>query len=82
VWLILTYANTLYSVWQYIKYSWNNQMMLTTTQAAEKLNVHPETIRRLVKAGRLKAVLLNTSTTRTQLRIDEKELDAFIAGKS
>ncbi len=57
-------------------------MMLTTTQAAEKLNVHAATIRRLVKAGRLKAVKLSTETTRTQLRIDEKELDAFIAGKS
>lgn len=55
-------------------------MMLTTSQAAERLNVHPETIRRLVKAGRLKAVKLSTDTTRTQLRIDEKELQAFIDG--
>ncbi len=55
-------------------------MMLTVAQAAEKLNVHPETVRRLVKAGRLIAVKLNTATVRTQLRIDEKELDAFIAG--
>jgi excisionase family DNA binding protein len=29
-------------------------MMLTTTQAAKRLSVHPETIRRLVKAGKLK----------------------------
>ena len=56
--------------------------MLTVIQAAEKLNVHPETIRRLVKAGRLAAVKLNTETTRTQLRIDEKELQAFIEGKA
>ncbi len=55
-------------------------MMLTVAQAAEKLNVHPETIRRLVKAGRLVAVKLNIATARTQLRIDEKELDAFISG--
>jgi excisionase family DNA binding protein len=57
-------------------------MMLTVTQAAERLNVHGETIRRLVKAGRLKAVKLNTETTRTQLRIDEKELQAFIEGRA
>ena len=43
-------------------------MMLTTTQAAERLSVHPDTTRRLVKAGRLKAV---------KLSIDEKELEAF-----
>ena len=52
-------------------------MMLTTQQAADKLNVHPETIRRLVKAGKLKAVSLS-DTERARLRIDEKELQAFI----
>jgi len=56
----------------------NNQMMLTTTQAAERLNCHPETIRRLVKAGKLKSVALS-ETARPQLRIDEKELELFIA---
>jgi excisionase family DNA binding protein len=56
-------------------------MMLTTSQAAERLSVHPETIRRLVKAGRLKAVKLSVDeTTHSQLRIDEKELQAFIDG--
>jgi excisionase family DNA binding protein len=58
-------------------------MMLTTTEAAERLSVYPETIRRLVKAGRLKAVKLSVDdTTRSQLRIDEKELQAFIEGKA
>ena len=52
-------------------------MMLTTPQAAERLNVHPETIRRLVKAGKLKAVSLS-DTARSRLRIDERELQAFI----
>jgi excisionase family DNA binding protein len=52
-------------------------MMLTTPQAAERLNVHPETIRRLVKAGKLKAVSLSDSS-RPRLRIDERELQAFI----
>jgi excisionase family DNA binding protein len=54
-------------------------MMLTTTQAAERLSVHPETVRRLVKAGKLNAVKLSIDeTTRSQLRIDEKELKAFM----
>ena len=54
-------------------------MMLTTTQAAERLSVHPDTIRRLVKAGKLKAVKLSIDdTTRSQLRIDEVDLQAFI----
>ena len=54
-------------------------MMLTTQQAADKLNVHSATIRRLVKAGRLKAVKLSVDeTTRSQLRIDEVDLQAFI----
>ena len=52
-------------------------MMLTTPQAAERLSVHPDTIRRLVKAGKLKAVSLS-DTERARLRIDEKELQAFI----
>ena len=52
-------------------------MMLTTPQAAERLNVHPETIRRLVKAGKLKAIALSNAS-RPHLRIDERELQAFI----
>jgi excisionase family DNA binding protein len=59
----------------------NPTMMLTTQQAAERLNVHPETIRRLVKAGKLKAVALS-QTGRARLRIDEKELQAFIDGST
>jgi len=54
-------------------------MMLTTAQAAERLNVHPETIRRLVKAGKLKAVALSDSS-RPRLRIDERGLQAFMDG--
>ena len=52
-------------------------MMLTTQQAADKLNVHPETIRRLVKAGKLKAVSLS-DTEQARIRIDDRELQAFI----
>ena len=56
-------------------------MMLTTQQAADKLNVHPETIRRLVKAGKIKAVALS-DTARARIRIDDRELQAFIKGSS
>lgn len=56
-------------------------MMLTTKQVANRLAVHPATVRRLVKAGRIKAVLLSTSE-RARFRIDEKELQAFIDGGS
>ena len=52
-------------------------MMLTTTQAAERLSVHPDTIRRLVKAGKLRAVVLS-NVSRVRIRIDETELQRFI----
>ena len=52
-------------------------MMLTTPQAAERLNVHPETIRRMVKAGKLRAVVLS-NVSRARIRIDELELQRFI----
>jgi len=52
-------------------------MMLTTPQAAERLNVHVETVRRLVKAGKLKALVLS-DTTRARIRIDETDLQRFI----
>ena len=52
-------------------------MMLTTPQAAKRLNVHPETIRRLVKAGKLRAVVLS-NVSRARIRIDETELQRFI----
>jgi DNA binding domain, excisionase family len=55
--------------------------MLTTKQAAEKLNVHPETIRRLVKAGKVKAVALS-DTKYSRFRIDEKELQVFMDGSA
>ena len=55
--------------------------MLTTQQAADKLKVHSETIRRLVKAGKLKSVALS-DTARARIRIDDRELHAFIEGSS
>jgi len=52
-------------------------MMLTTPQAAERLNVHPETIRRMIKNGTLSAVVFNNAS-RARIRIDELELQRFI----
>jgi excisionase family DNA binding protein len=57
------------------------KMMLTTQQAATRLSVHPETIRRMVKAGRLKAIALS-GTKNSRLRIDDCELQAFIDGNT
>jgi excisionase family DNA binding protein len=56
-------------------------MMLTVPQAAKILNCHPETIRRLVKAQKIRAMSLS-STGRSQLRIDEKDLQSFINAQS
>jgi len=52
-------------------------MMLTTPQAAKRLNVHPDTIRRMIKAGKLPAVVFNNES-RARIRIDEAELQRFI----
>jgi excisionase family DNA binding protein len=53
--------------------------MLTVKEVAERLKVNPETVRRLINAGRLKAVIFG-SEKRKSYRIDERELDAFISG--
>jgi len=84
---MLTFAENRYTLLLMFTYVYsftqagNIMAMLNTKQAAEKLAVHPATIRRLVKSGQLKATVLNSVTTRSQLRIDENVLDAFIAGK-
>jgi excisionase family DNA binding protein len=51
--------------------------MLTSKQAAEKLGVHPETLRRMVRDGRLKAVHLGKGP-RSKLRVEESEVQRFI----
>ena len=50
--------------------------MLTTAQAAERLGVHPETLRRMIRDGRLKAIHLGNGP-KAKIRVDEKELQAF-----
>ncbi len=54
--------------------------MITTGQAAERLGVNAETIRRMIKSGRLKAInLAHGRGTRDVFRIDENDLNQFIA---
>lgn len=51
--------------------------MLTTKQAAERLNCHVETVRRLVRAGKIPTVALS-HTKRPQFRFDEAVIEDFI----
>lgn len=48
--------------------------MLTVSQVARRLQVHEITVRRYIKAGRLKAVRVGRG-----LRVREEDLKAFIA---
>ena len=51
--------------------------MLTTRQAAEKLQVHPETLRQWIREGQLKAIHFGKGQ-KPRIRIDEADLQAFI----
>lgn len=54
-------------------------VMITTKEAARRLSVTQQTIRRLVHAGKLKAILLNSGNQeRPQIRVDEDALNQFI----
>ena len=50
--------------------------MLTTKQAAKELNVHPETIRRMIKRGDLRAIRIGRV-----YRIRLEDLGEFTGGK-
>jgi excisionase family DNA binding protein len=52
--------------------------LLTVEQVAERLQVHPETVRRWLRGGRLRGVRLGGS--KLGYRISEDELERFIAG--
>jgi len=54
--------------------------VLTTAQAATVMQVHPETVRRLIKAGKLKAVRWHTNGG--AFRIPRAELDRFLYGEA
>jgi excisionase family DNA binding protein len=49
--------------------------ILTVQQAAAWLQVHPESVRRWIRQGRMRGVLVGG--TRTGYRIDERELYRF-----
>ncbi len=51
--------------------------MITTGTAAKRLGVTCQTVRRLISAGKLPAILLG-GEKRPQARIDERDLDAFV----
>lgn len=49
-----------------------HERMLTVTEVAERLHVHPITVRRLIKAGKLPAVRVGRA-----VRVRASEVDAF-----
>ena len=50
----------------------DDDQLLTVAQVAERLQLHPETIRRWIREGRMKAITLGT---RSGFRIRQSELD-------
>ena len=55
--------------------------MLTPDQVATRLNIHVETVRRMIRDNRLSATKLGNGR-RARLRIDERELQKFIDSQS
>jgi excisionase family DNA binding protein len=54
------------------------EQLLTVDQVARRLQLHPATIRRWIKAGRLRGISLGSD--RAGWRIRRSELEQFIAG--
>ena len=50
---------------------------LTINETAEVLGTHPETIRRMIREGSLRAVRLGTGS-RSPFRVPNKEIDRFL----
>ena len=48
------------------------EMLLTVEQAAERLQLHPETVRRQLKRGELRAIKRGTRLARARKRADGK----------
>ena len=55
--------------------------LLTTRQAADRLGLRAETIRRLIDRGDLRAINIGGDASRTSVRwrIDPADLDAWVA---
>ena len=54
----------------------DTERLLTVTEAAERLRLNPETIRRWLRDGRLRGVWLGSD--KAGWRISERDLDAFL----
>ena len=54
-------------------YSW-----LTTSEVADSLRCSPEHVRALIRAGDLRALVINPSSTRPTYMVDPKELRRFV----
>lgn len=54
--------------------SYNKAMWLTVEEGASYLRVHPQTLRRWIKAGKVKAYRINRRT----IRVKKEDLDSFI----
>jgi excisionase family DNA binding protein len=54
--------------------------LLTVAEAAERLRLNPETIRRWLRDGRLTGVHLGSD--KAGWRVSERELDAFIRDRT
>lgn len=52
--------------------------LLTPTEAAERLRVHPEQVRTLIRRGQIEAVNVGTGPKRPLYRIPRHVLDKFL----
>lgn len=53
--------------------------LLTVTEVASFIRVHPETVRRYIREGHIKAIKLTGK--RSDYRISKKSLEAFMGGR-
>lgn len=56
--------------------------LLRIKEAAEILNVHPETLRRWDEKGRLKAIRIGTRRRVGDRRYDPKDIEAILKNKN
>ena len=53
------------------------ESLLSIDEVAQRLQIHPDTVRRLLRAGRLKGIRKGTGGM-AEWRIDPRDLEAFI----
>jgi excisionase family DNA binding protein len=54
-----------------------HESLLSIDEVAQQLRIHPDTVRRLLRTGRLKGIRKGTGGT-AEWRIDPRDLAAFI----